>query len=315
MSELRSAPYPADTRAKGWRFELDYEKIEQSTTWSRAKPEARPWLLMLWMISWKQVPCGSLPDDPEAVAGAIGISDELWDRFQPFLMRGWWRAEDGRLYHDTVSQRVLEMIEYRRKEAMRRAGSRGKLQDIDDCPTDVPRDTRGTTAGHARDTHRTTAGLPRDDTRSPDTGTGTITSQQDKPVEKRRATRLRTPACPTDVDAQVWSDWLELRHRKRAPVTVTVIEGAYGEAAKAGMALEEFLRIWCRRGTQGLEAAWLKPDERQYAMTYKERDAANAAARVHEMTGGLVSAKPAVVITRRNDALQEVFDATPRLVG
>ena len=23
------APYPADTRAKGWRFEIDYEKVEE----------------------------------------------------------------------------------------------------------------------------------------------------------------------------------------------------------------------------------------------------------------------------------------------
>lgn len=45
-------------------------------------------------------------------------------------------------------------------------------------------------------------------------------------------------------------------------------------------------------------------------ISFRERESAAAAARVHEMTGGLVSAnKP------RHDALQEVFDATPRLVG
>lgn len=41
-------------------------------------------------------------------------------------------------------------------------------------------------------------------------------------------------------------------------------------------------------------------------MSFRERDSAIAAARVHEMTGGLVSAK-----TPRPDALQEVFDAIP----
>ena len=31
-----AAPYPAITRAKGWRFELDYEQVDQSDTWALA---------------------------------------------------------------------------------------------------------------------------------------------------------------------------------------------------------------------------------------------------------------------------------------
>jgi len=80
----------------------------------------------------------------------------------------------------------------------------------------------------------------------------------EKPARKRAAF---LPA-PADVDAQVWDDWLQLRKAKRAPVTATVLDGARKEAAKASMTLEAFLRVWCRRGTQGLEAAWLRPDER-----------------------------------------------------
>jgi hypothetical protein len=40
-------PYPADTRAAGWRFDLDTTRIRQSDTWTLARPEIRPWLLML----------------------------------------------------------------------------------------------------------------------------------------------------------------------------------------------------------------------------------------------------------------------------
>jgi hypothetical protein len=57
-------------------------------------------------------------------------------------------------------------------------------------------------------------------------------------------------------------DWQQLRKAKRAPVTETVVDGARVEADKAGMDLEGFLKVWCRRGSQGLEAAWLKPHER-----------------------------------------------------
>lgn len=70
-------------------------------------------------------------------------------------------------------------------------------------------------------------------------------------------------ACPPDVEQQVWQDWLTLRKSKKAPVTETVVASAIKEAAKAGMSFNDFLVIWCRRGSQGLEADWLKPHERQ----------------------------------------------------
>jgi hypothetical protein len=75
--------------------------------------------------------------------------------------------------------------------------------------------------------------------------------------------RAVVPSCPSEVEQQVWSDWLALRKAKKAPVTETVVRSAIAEAAKAGMTLESFLRVWCARGSQGLQADWLKPHERQ----------------------------------------------------
>lgn len=74
----------------------------------------------------------------------------------------------------------------------------------------------------------------------------------------------RRPAVkrPEDVTERTWMDWQQLRRAKKAPVTETVVDGARAEASKAGLTLEEFLQVWCRRGSQGLEAAWLKPHER-----------------------------------------------------
>jgi len=81
--------------------------------------------------------------------------------------------------------------------------------------------------------------------------------------QKQKKGRASAPACPDDVDPQTWDDWLALRKAKRAPVTETVLREARKEAGKAGMALGAFLAVWCRRGSQGLEADWLKPSERQ----------------------------------------------------
>lgn len=73
-----------------------------------------------------------------------------------------------------------------------------------------------------------------------------------------KVTRKQAIACPPEVDPQVWADWVQLRKTKRATVTQTVVDGARQEAEKAGMSLSDFLAVWCRRGSQGLEASWLK---------------------------------------------------------
>lgn len=92
--------------------------------------------------------------------------------------------------------------------------------------------------------------------------------------EKKRARKRATPppTRPPDVAERVWSDWLRLRDAKRAPVTETVVAEAVREAGKAGMTLEAFLSVWCSRGSQGLQADWLKPNERHgSALSFQDR--------------------------------------------
>lgn len=121
--------------------------------------------------------------------------------------------------------------------------------------------------------------------------------------EKTPRKRAATPACPADVNEQTWADWLQLRKAKRAPVTTTVLDGARVEAIKAGMPLQQFLEIWCRRGTQGLEAAWLRDADRRGPQpareSFAERDRDAGMARWEQMTGRTHpdrSAPPGVVI-------------------
>lgn len=83
--------------------------------------------------------------------------------------------------------------------------------------------------------------------------------KEDAPAARKRAAPL---PCPDGVTETTWADWLLLRKTKRAPVTETVLREAEREAVKAGMSLDAFLRVWCARGSQGLQADWLKPHER-----------------------------------------------------
>lgn len=83
----------------------------------------------------------------------------------------------------------------------------------------------------------------------------------DTPARKR-ASRPSVEK-PEGVTDGTWADWLALRKAKRAPVTQTVLDSASAEAQKAGLPLQRFLEIWCMRGSQGLQADWLRTDERR----------------------------------------------------
>ena len=91
-----------------------------------------------------------------------------------------------------------------------------------------------------------------------------ITSNQSTPTGVEKPRNARPPAMPKPegVSDQTWADWLQLRKSKKAPVTETVLRHAETQAQKANLQLERFLQIWCARGSQGLEADWLKPSER-----------------------------------------------------
>lgn len=89
-----------------------------------------------------------------------------------------------------------------------------------------------------------------------------IPDSKGETAPRKRAATTAVIAKPDDVDLQTWADWIALRTKKRATVSQTVIDEARRECAKAGLTLERFLQVWCMRGSQGLQADWLKPEER-----------------------------------------------------
>lgn len=136
-SPLPDVPYPTATRSAGWRFSLDTTRIRQSDTWTLARPEVRPWLLMLWMVAWEECPCGSLPTDESLIAAKLGIDAALFAAHRSVLIRGWKRCSDGRLYHDVLSEYVIEMIETREGNRKRQTTFRNKSRVINPLVTPV----------------------------------------------------------------------------------------------------------------------------------------------------------------------------------
>lgn len=245
------APYPPDTRAKGWRFELDYERISQSDTWALAGASQRPWLLMVWLTAWQQTPCGSLPDSDELIAARIGMPISEFAQWRQVLMRGWQMADDGRLYHPVITEIVRGMIEAKRKEAERKARYRANH-----ASEQVQHLSHGTDAGQTSDSHGT------DDTGT-GTGTGTVCKPESTTIlaatdEKPANFNPGEYLAQCGVSHSVANDWLQLRRTKKAPVSKTAISKIQTEAARAGMSLQSALELACANGWQGFRADWVQ---------------------------------------------------------
>ena len=69
---------------------------------------------------------------------------------------------------------------------------------------------------------------------------------------------------PPEVSDQVWQDFQLQRKAKRAPFTVTALRDTRVEAEKAGIGLEEALKMCCRRGWQGFESRYFPKKEESY---------------------------------------------------
>ena len=115
-------------------------------------------------------------------------------------------------------------------------------------------------------------------------------NQEEGKAPRKRSTPTPAIGKPDDVDQQTWADWLQHRKAKRATVTETVVNSARSESEKAGMTLDAFLQVWCCRGTHGLQADWLRPEERRTASrvqmtSFAQQDKADKRAEWEAMTG------------------------------
>ena len=148
------------------------------------------------------------------------------------------------------------------------------------------------------------------------------TGETDKPIQRQRQKQeeesqkkeARKRAAPlarsSDIDGAVWDDWLALRKAKRAPVSPTVVAEAQREACKAGLTLEAFLRVWCIRGSQGLQAGWLTSDERKATAPPAE-----PAWRTEQRTRNEAFLGPAAASRKQQPQRFEVIDADAKALG
>lgn len=160
---------------------------------------------------------------PETLDHIIG-----WDGFSAALIAvGWLAAEEETLI-------LPEFTEHNGQSAKRRAEDQKRKKQVRNRPDSVRID-----CGQDADKMRTRE-------------------------EKRREEKKEQKTAPNGVDLlagidkQVASDFKALRTKLRAPITSTAMAGIQREAEKAGVSVQEALRVCCERGWRGFKAEWLE---------------------------------------------------------
>lgn len=129
-------PAECDLRSHEW-FPLYFDRLRKSKWWRRASDTARARNIMLWGEAFKQLPAGSLPNDDDELAEAAGYGMDV-DAFlahKDEIMAPWMLCSDGRWYHPTVAEMVLnawdQVSERRKAGAARQAAYRARIKSRD----------------------------------------------------------------------------------------------------------------------------------------------------------------------------------------
>jgi hypothetical protein len=164
------------------------------------------------------------------IAAKLGMPAKAWAKHRAVLLRGWSPADDGRLYHVTLTQRVLEMMQRRRSDSDRQAERRRKAAEESARQPAASRvDPHGVT-----DMSRVTpAGVHREsstDHRPPNT--------EGEGIERESAKPRAAVASPHSRGIRLPTGWTP------EPVHMAFAEGLGLRNGKAAAELEKFRDYW-----------------------------------------------------------------------
>lgn len=109
-------------------------RLNGSKSWMacRRRPELAYYLLNLWKRAWHERPAGSLEADDDVLCDAAGCATfEQWIELKSDLLKGWTLCSDGRYYHGTLCEFVMEAwgrrVAYTERTEAARAARLAKL--------------------------------------------------------------------------------------------------------------------------------------------------------------------------------------------
>jgi hypothetical protein len=105
---------------------MEVDRLRRSKTWLLAKknPAVAFYQMNLWLASWHSLPAGSLDDDDDVLADLALCDEKTWKKVKSDALRGWVKAENGRLYHKVVAEKVIEAWEAKKAQRSRTLAAR-----------------------------------------------------------------------------------------------------------------------------------------------------------------------------------------------
>lgn len=121
---------------------LEVARLRRSKAWLICKrtPALAFYMLNLWTACWHERPAGSLEDDDDVLADQAMCDPAKWDKVKADVLRGWVLCDDGRYYHPTVCEKVVEAWNAKLDQRWRTECARIKKHN-DRHGTNVPRPT------------------------------------------------------------------------------------------------------------------------------------------------------------------------------
>jgi uncharacterized protein YdaU (DUF1376 family) len=173
----------------------------------------------------------AFPTLEQAIEWTWASTEAEVDAVKFVLSRFFTLDKDGCYVQDRILQ---ELLHYHKnadtnkriaeeREAKRREKSTNRLQDVDEAPPN----------------HKP------------------LTINQE-PLTNKPKKETAIAVCPSNVEEQVWLDFLQLRRAKKAPMTVTALAGIKREADKANWSLDKAISECVSRGWTGFKAEWVK---------------------------------------------------------
>ena len=124
-------------------FPLHFRRMRKSRWWRVSSDLARSRSVDLWGFAYEETPAGSLPNDDAELADFAGFGRDVraWLEIKDEIMAAWVLCTDGRWYHPTLCEVILEAWEKgsvkRKTEAQRKAEYRARVRaKAGDVPVD-----------------------------------------------------------------------------------------------------------------------------------------------------------------------------------
>jgi hypothetical protein len=107
-------PIPADADLRHMpSYMIDVKSLLDSDLAAFGDPAANWYAVLTWCAALHQIPAGSLPDDDAKLAWLVRLGRDVktWKKFrEKGALRGWVLHADGRLYHQVVTEKVLDLL-------------------------------------------------------------------------------------------------------------------------------------------------------------------------------------------------------------